>query len=90
MLLTVDKEPLAKGEFTSSREREADYKMQSILHAPSITPDECEELNTKKKAGNTNNEENAIWSNHYYTWPLALEELTEEAMNPFMYNTDPL
>ena len=37
MLFTIDAEPLAKGEFTSSRDRETDYKMQSVLNAEDIT-----------------------------------------------------
>ena len=51
MLFTVDKAPLAKGEFTSSRDRETDYKIQTIVNAPIITPEEYEELKTKNKAG---------------------------------------
>ena len=53
MLFTVDKEPLAQGEFISSRDRETDYKMQSILNASSSTTEDYEEPRTKKKAGKT-------------------------------------
>ena len=58
------KEPLAKGAFTSCRDREPDYEMQSILHAPSTTPEKYGELNTMIRAGKITNEENAKWSTH--------------------------
>ncbi|MFM7979447.1 MAG: hypothetical protein ACKPKO_09045 [Candidatus Fonsibacter sp.] len=45
LLVTKDAEHLAKGEFTSSRDRETDYKMQSALNAGIPTHEEYEELN---------------------------------------------
>ena len=88
MLLTLDKETLATGDFTSSRDRETDYKIQSVLNAPIITPEAYEELKTKTKAGNTTHEDTAKCNTDYYQGVLALEELTGEAIKPFMYNED--
>ena len=65
MLFRKRQGPLAAGEFTSSRDRETDYKIQSVLSAPIITPEEYEELKTNKEAGKTTNEENATCTNHY-------------------------
>ncbi|MFM7987694.1 MAG: hypothetical protein ACKPKO_51110, partial [Candidatus Fonsibacter sp.] len=53
MLFTIDAEPPAKGEFTSSRDRETDYKMQSVLNAEDLTNEEYEELSKLKKQGKT-------------------------------------
>jgi len=59
MLFTIDAEPLGKGEFTSSRDRETDYKMQSVLNAEYLTHEEYEELSKLKKQGKTTTEDNA-------------------------------
>ena len=80
------KEPLVKGEFNSSRDRETAFNIQSVLMAPDITPKTYEELNNKKKGGQIDQWTNAKWNTHYYKLMLALEELTEEAMKPFMHN----
>ena len=56
VLFTIDAEPLAKGEFTSSRDRETDYKMQSVLNAEDRTNEEYEELSRLKKQGKTTTE----------------------------------
>ncbi|MFM7979502.1 MAG: hypothetical protein ACKPKO_09325, partial [Candidatus Fonsibacter sp.] len=59
MIFTIDAEPLAKGEFTSSSDRETDSKMQSLLNAEDLTHEEYEELSKLKKQGKTTTEENA-------------------------------
>ena len=44
VMAPVDKEPLAKGESTSSRDRETCYKMQPKLNSPDITQEVYEEM----------------------------------------------
>ena len=90
MLFTIDAEPLAKGEFTSSRDRETDYKMQSVLNAEDLTNEEYEELSKLKKQGKTTTEENARCERYYYKRFLALDELTEQDLKAFMYGENPL
>ena len=45
-------------------------------------------MKTNNMAGETTNKENARCSTHYYQCLLALEELTEETIKPFMHNAD--
>ena len=66
MLFTVDTEPLGV-EYTSTRDREQDNHIQSILNAPNITSQEFEELNKRKKTGKTTTAENSRMAIHCET-----------------------
>ena len=75
MRFTVDKEPLATDcTNTSTRDREKNYKLQSILHARNIAELEFEEIGRRKKKGQTTTEENANCQRHYYNKLLALDK----------------
>ena len=90
MLFTIDAEPLGKGEFMSSRDRETDYKMQSVLNAEDLTNEEYEELSKLKKQGKTTTEDNARCERYYYKRFLALDELTKQDLKAFIYGENPL
>ena len=77
-----------KSEIASSTIKISEYNIQSILNASSSTTDIFEELKTQTKTGKTTTEENAKANKDYYQRLSALEELTEGAGKPFMYNGD--
>ena len=52
MLFAVDKEPLAKGACTSSRDRDTDYRIQAI--SAQIIQEEYEEMDARNKQCKTN------------------------------------
>ena len=72
MLLTVDKGSLPEDSaYNSSRDREKDSKMESILHAQNITDIEYKQIDKLKSKGQATTEENNHCQRHYYKKLLA-------------------
>ena len=91
MLFTVDKESLPEDSaYNRSRDREQDYKMESILNAQNITDIEHEHIDKRKKKGQTTTEENNQCQRHYYKNLLALDEPKPEDLKAFVYGNYPL
>ena len=89
MGFTVDEEVV---ESTSAKEPRTNYRLQSILQAPTITQTEYQEIDARKKQGKTTTEENFKAERCFWERYLVQKgpELDDKLLVEFMYEANPL